>query len=66
MTRKTPAPLSVWRTLNHDAFLLGAEGAIRLGLTLGAGHYNRGFHQTATAGAFDAQSSLPVEVVSLK
>ncbi len=24
MTRKTPAPLSVWRTLNHDTFLLGA------------------------------------------
>lgn len=24
MTRKPPAPLSVWRTLNHDRFLLGA------------------------------------------
>ena len=37
-----------------DAFLLGAEAAIRVGLTLGAEHYNRGFHQTATAGAFGA------------
>ncbi|MGP9805348.1 MmgE/PrpD family protein [Paracoccus sp. NSM] len=36
------------------AFLLGAEGAIRLGRVLGAAHYNRGFHQTATAGAFGA------------
>jgi len=36
------------------AFLAGAEGAIRLGQVLGAGHYNRGFHQTATAGAFGA------------
>lgn len=37
-----------------DAFLLGAEGSIRLGLVLGRGHYQRGFHQTATAGAFGA------------
>lgn len=37
-----------------DAFLVGAEGSIRLGLMLGHGHYNRGFHQTATAGAFGA------------
>jgi 2-methylcitrate dehydratase PrpD len=36
------------------AFLLGAETAIRVGVILGAGHYNRGFHQTATAGAFGA------------
>lgn len=36
------------------AFLIGAEGAIRLGRVLGSGHYNRGFHQTATAGAFGA------------
>ncbi|NVK34865.1 MAG: MmgE/PrpD family protein [Rhodobacteraceae bacterium] len=36
------------------AFLLGAEAAIRVGVVLGAGHYNRGFHQTATAGAFGA------------
>ncbi len=38
----------------RDAFLLGAEGACRLGLVLGRGHYQRGFHQTATAGAFGA------------
>ena len=31
------------------AFLLGAEGAIRVGMTLGRSHYNHGFHQTATA-----------------
>lgn len=37
-----------------EAFLTGAEGAIRIGRVLGAAHYNRGFHQTATAGAFGA------------
>jgi 2-methylcitrate dehydratase PrpD len=37
-----------------DAFLIGAEASIRIGMTLGRGHYNRGFHQTATAGAFGA------------
>ena len=31
------------------AFLVGAEGAIRLGKILGREHYNAGFHQTATA-----------------
>jgi 2-methylcitrate dehydratase PrpD len=36
------------------AFLTGAEAAIRIGRVLGAAHYNRGFHQTATAGAFGA------------
>ena len=36
------------------AFLLGAEGAIRVGMTLGRAHYNHGYHQTATAGAFGA------------
>ena len=36
------------------AFLVGAEAAIRIGLALGAAHYNLGFHQTATAGAFGA------------
>ncbi|TYC61823.1 MmgE/PrpD family protein [Rhodobacterales bacterium] len=36
------------------AFLTGAEAAIRTGRVLGAAHYNRGFHQTATAGAFGA------------
>lgn len=37
-----------------DAFLLGAEASIRLGMELGRAHYQRGFHQTATAGAFGA------------
>jgi 2-methylcitrate dehydratase PrpD len=37
-----------------DAFLVGAEAAVRLGVSLGRGHYERGFHQTATAGAFGA------------
>ncbi|WP_425099188.1 MmgE/PrpD family protein [Tropicibacter sp. S64] len=37
-----------------EAFLVGAEVAIRLGLVLTPGHYNRGFHMTATAGAFGA------------
>lgn len=37
-----------------DAFLIGAEVSVRVGLRLGAVHYNRGFHQTATAGAFGA------------
>lgn len=37
-----------------DAFLLGAEASVRIGMQLGAVHYNRGFHQTATAGAFGA------------
>ena len=37
-----------------DAFLIGAEAAVRIGMILGRGHYNRGFHQTATAGAFGA------------
>jgi 2-methylcitrate dehydratase PrpD len=37
-----------------DAFLLGAEASIRVGMVLGRQHYERGFHQTATAGAFGA------------
>ncbi|MBE2278681.1 MAG: MmgE/PrpD family protein [Rhodobacteraceae bacterium] len=37
-----------------DAFLIGAEASVRIGMLLGAAHYNRGFHQTATAGAFGA------------
>lgn len=37
-----------------DAFLVGAEASVRLGIALGRGHYERGFHQTATAGAFGA------------
>ena len=37
-----------------DAFMVGAEAACRIGMVLGRGHYERGFHQTATAGAFGA------------
>ena len=37
-----------------EAFLLGAEAACRLGMVLGRAHYLRGFHQTATSGAFGA------------
>ncbi len=36
------------------AALIGAEASIRFGLWLGRGHYQIGFHQTATAGAFGA------------
>lgn len=55
-----PAALAVGEEVNAsvtevaDAFLVGAEAAIRIGCILGAAHYNRGFHQTATAGAFGA------------
>jgi 2-methylcitrate dehydratase PrpD len=38
----------------RDAFLLGAEAACRIGMVLGRIHYQRGFHQTATSGAFGA------------
>jgi len=37
-----------------DAFLVGAEASVRVGMVLGRGHYLKGFHQTATAGAFGA------------
>ena len=37
-----------------DALLVGAEASIRIGMVLGRPHYDRGFHQTATAGAFGA------------
>ena len=37
-----------------DAFLLGAEASCRIGMVLGRPHYEKGFHQTATAGAFGA------------
>ena len=55
-----PAALAVGQEVGADtaavvdAFLVGAEAAIRIGMVLGVGHYNRGFHQTATAGAFGA------------
>jgi 2-methylcitrate dehydratase PrpD len=37
-----------------DAALVGAEASVRIGLWLGRDHYQIGFHQTATAGAFGA------------
>ncbi len=37
-----------------DALIIGAEASIRIGVVLGRRHYDRGFHQTATAGAFGA------------
>ncbi len=37
-----------------EAALVGMELSIRIGLWLGRGHYQAGFHQTATAGAFGA------------
>jgi len=37
-----------------DAALVGVEAAVRVGVWLGRGHYEVGFHQTATAGAFGA------------
>ncbi len=37
-----------------EAAVVGSEAAVRVGLWLGRGHYQIGFHQTATAGAFGA------------
>jgi len=37
-----------------EAFVLGAEAAIKIGVVLGSDHYERGYHQTATSGAFGA------------
>lgn len=37
-----------------DASLIGAETACRIGDWLGRSHYHKGFHQTATSGAFGA------------
>lgn len=55
-----PAALAVaeWRDRSIadllEAALIGAEISIRVGLWLGRGHYQAGFHQTATAGTFGA------------
>ena len=38
----------------RDAALIGMEASIRVGVWLGRTHYEAGFHQTATAGAFGA------------
>ncbi len=40
-----------------DAFLIGFETACRIGDWLGRAHYEAGFHQTATAGAFGAAAA---------
>ena len=40
-----------------DAALIGAELSVRIGLWLGRDHYQTGFHQTATAGAFGATAA---------
>ncbi|MBP0481896.1 MmgE/PrpD family protein [Sagittula salina] len=37
-----------------DAGLMGCEASVRFGLLFGRAHYQVGFHQTATAGAFGA------------
>ncbi len=37
-----------------DAALVGMEASVRVGVWLGRGHYQIGFHQTATSGAFGA------------
>lgn len=40
-----------------EAALVGMELSIRVGLWLGRSHYQQGFHQTATAGAFGATAA---------
>ncbi|KMW57368.1 MmgE/PrpD family protein [Candidatus Rhodobacter oscarellae] len=40
-----------------EAALVGAEVSIRVGMWLGRDHYQTGFHQTATAGAFGATAA---------
>jgi 2-methylcitrate dehydratase PrpD len=40
-----------------DAALIGMEASIRVGRFLGMAHYEHGFHQTATAGAFGAAAA---------
>ncbi|MTJ04095.1 MAG: MmgE/PrpD family protein [Sediminimonas qiaohouensis] len=42
-----------WPAL-ESAALIGLETSVRVGLWLGRGHYQHGFHQTGTAGAFGA------------
>lgn len=37
-----------------DAYLIGVEASCRIGAWMGRAHYEAGFHQTATAGAFGA------------
>ena len=55
-----PAALAVAERLGASfddfltACLIGSEGAVRVGVWLGRDHYQVGYHQTATAGAFGA------------
>jgi 2-methylcitrate dehydratase PrpD len=55
-----PAALAAAEQVNasaaalRDAYLLGAEASCRIGMVLGRAHYQRGFHQTSTSGAFGA------------
>lgn len=53
-----PAVLALSQGRSMDdvlqAALIGSEVAVRVGLWLGRDHYQVGFHQTATAGAFGA------------
>lgn len=55
-----PAVLAIAQSRGCDgvslqkAALIGVEASIRIGLWLGRTHYQDGFHQTATAGAFGA------------
>ncbi len=55
-----PAALAVGEHLDRsggemqEAALIGMEASIRFGVWLGRGHYQVGFHQTATAGAVGA------------
>ncbi len=41
-----------------DAALVGLETACRIGEWLGRGHYQHGFHQTATSGSFGAAAAV--------
>jgi 2-methylcitrate dehydratase PrpD len=61
-----PTALAVAETegADFDAFLraarIGAEVATRVGLWLGRSHYQAGWHQTATSGAFGAASAAAI------
>jgi 2-methylcitrate dehydratase PrpD len=58
-----PAALAVAEQANASgaellaAYLIGVETACRLGAALGPGHYQHGFHQTATSGSFGATAA---------
>lgn len=58
-----PAALALGERLDaplamvQEAALIGMELSVRIGLWLGRGHYQAGFHQTATAGAFGATAA---------